>query len=302
MTDQHDLMVRAAWMYYADALTHAEIAHKLHLSRVKVTRLLQRARETGIVEIRVVAPMPHDLELSRQIEMTYGVGQAVVAQTPEAAARAAADTLHYLLAPNGVIGFGWSSTVRQMAAYITPQPVAATCTVVDLVGTVIGKANPYSVSGQVADALGATLLPLAVPVVVSSPAARAAMLAEPSIAQALAAARNSQLAFVGVGEVGPTSTLVDTGFLTPVAMTTLEERGAVGDLLMRYFDAHGAPVHHETDARVVGLGWEDLAAIPNVVLVAHGERKTAAIRGALRSGIVNTLITDMPTASALLSA
>ncbi len=301
MANQHDLMVRAAWMYYADELTHAEIAHKLHLSRVKVTRLLQRARETGIVEIRVVEPMPPDLELSREIEITFGVQQAVVTQTPEAAARAAADALTFLLEPEMAIGFGWSSTVRQMAAYIHPPRTTLACTVIDLVGTVIGKANPYSVSGRVADALEATLKPLAVPVVVSSPEARAAILAERSIAETLEAARNSDLAFVGIGEVGPTSTLVETGFLTASEMIALEENGAVGDMLMRYFDANGAPVHHETDARVIGLSLDDLANIPNVVLVAHGTHKTAAIQGALHSGLVNTLITDMTTASALLA-
>ncbi|NJL94867.1 MAG: helix-turn-helix domain-containing protein [Anaerolineae bacterium] len=57
---RQELMIRAAWMYYHDALTHQEIAEKLNTSRVKITRLLQQAREQGIVEIRVTAPLPRN--------------------------------------------------------------------------------------------------------------------------------------------------------------------------------------------------------------------------------------------------
>lgn len=299
----YDLMIRAAWMYYNDDLTHAQIARKLHLNRVKVTRLLQRAREQGIVEIRVAQPLPPDLAVSRQLENHFGLQEAVVVttDTPDGIGQAAADMLMYLIERERSVGFGWSSTVSQLANYLPPQPSLPPCTVVDLVGSMLGKGNPYSVSGRVAGALKATLYPLAVPVMVSSTEARETLIAEPSIHKALEAARACKVAFIGVGEVGATSTMVEVEFLTAAHMQTLERRGAVGEMLLHYFGIDGKPIASETDERVIGLTLDELRAIPNVVLVARGTHKTAAILGALRSGIPQTLITDMETALSLLS-
>ncbi len=295
----HDLMVRAAWMYYHDDLTHAQIAAKLHLSRVKVTRLLKRAREQGIVEIRVLQPMPPDLEMSRTIEAAFGLQQALVVPVG-GVARAAADSLLYGLADGDFIGFGWSRNVSSLVEHIVPQPNPCDCTIIDLVGSMLGKANPYSISARVADLLQARLMPLAVPVVVSSATAHKTLLAEPGIEETLSAAGQCKTAFVGVGEAARTSTLVEIDFLPAPTMDTLRSRGAVGEMLMRFFDIDGRPVQHETDDRIIGLTWEGLQNIPNVVLVAQGSHKAHALLGALRSGIPGTLITDMPTANALL--
>ena len=50
-SNQLDLMTIAAWLYYEKRMTHEEIARELKMNRVGVTRLLQKAREKGIVKI-----------------------------------------------------------------------------------------------------------------------------------------------------------------------------------------------------------------------------------------------------------
>ena len=302
MTDR-ELMIRAAWMYYHDNLTHAEIARRLHLSRVKVTRLLKRAREQGIVEIRVTQPMPPDLELSRQMEHRFGLEQAIVVSStaPDALGQATAELLLYLMKGGLYIGFGWSSTVSRIASYIATQDKNSDCTIVDLIGTMVGEANPYSVSGSVADALKARLMPLAVPVMVSSRDARDTLLAEPSIAATLDAARRCDVAFVGVGEIGPTNTMVEIGQMEADKLHELEAHGAVGEMLIRYYDINGKAVINDTHERIIGLTLHELEQIPSVVLVAHGQHKVKALIGALNSGIASILITDIETATLLLA-
>ena len=298
-----DLMVRVAWMYYHNNLTHSQIAQKLHLSRIKVTRLLQQAREQGIVEIRVTQPMPPDLELSQALEDTFGLQQAIVVPfgTLDAVGQSTAELLLYLLKPGLQIGFGWSSTVSHMASYMNRPNKPIPITVVDLIGSMLGQLNPYSVSGLVADTLQSTFLPLAVPFVVSSAKVRDTLLAEASIATTLDVARHSDVAFVGVGEVERTSTLVEIGVLSPSKIDDLKSAGAVGEILMRYFDINGQPIQTDVDDRIIGLSWKELQQIANVILVANGVHKIKALAGALRSGIPSTLITGMPTAKALLT-
>lgn len=52
--------------------------------------------------------------------------------------------------------------------------------------------------------------------------------------------------------------------------------------------------------RVIGLDLEQLRRIKRCVGVAGGKRKIAAIRGAMRGGYINVVITDIHTARALL--
>jgi len=303
-----DLMLRAVWMYYNENLTHAEIAHKLRTSRVKITRLLQKAREEGLVEIRILKPLPAIYDLARRIETAFGVDEVVVAQggpTPDdtlnAVGEAAAHYLMQVVPGNCVIGFGWSTTVSRMLPYLHPVQLSDGCTVVELAGSMLGQANPYSVSNRVAEIFRAPLHPLPVPVIIQNAAARRAILSEPAIQAALDLARTSTLAFVGLGDASPNGTMVSLGYLTPDEMADVRARGAVGEILMRYFDLDGRPIGTLLDDQVIGLGWDDICQIPRLVVVASGPRKGEPICGILRSGLCNCLITDSDTAELVLA-
>lgn len=294
-----EMMLLAAWMYYQDELTHREIAERLHTSRVKITRLLKEARETGIVEIKVMKPLPHHHELARELERTFGLSEAMVVNSNSHPAteigQAAAEHFHFKVGDNCIVGFGWSSTVRYMADYIQNIKHPHNCRVVELVGSMMGQENPYSISSRVAETIQTTLYPLPVPVIVQNENAYAAFLAEPSIQQNLALAKQSDIAFVGVGNIGLHSTLVDTGYVDKDAIAWLLEQGVVGDVLMRYFDIEGKLILTPWDKRIIGLGWQDLQSLPYVTVLAYGPQKVEALLGLLRSGIPDCLITDVST-------
>lgn len=303
-----DLMVRAAWMYYHDDMTHQEIADKLRLSRVKVTRLLQKARQSGIVEIRITRPLPLDFEVSQQLEERFHLRDVVVvkgmpslAATHDEIGRTAVEYLEQIIQPGDILGFGWSSTVGRMSAHIDRLEITVQCQVVDLLGSMLGQMNPYSVSGKVAAALGVPLAALSVPVIVRNPVAYEAIIQDHNIASTLDLARRSTVAVVGVGDVGPQNALVVGSYVTPAELDNLRARGVVGDVLMRFYNISGEPIYHEADAHIIGLTWEDLKRIPHVIALAAGPTKPAPLLGLLRSGICHTLITDLSTARGILA-
>ena len=303
-----DLMLRAVWMYYNDNLTHAEIAKKLRTSRVKITRLLQKARDEGLVEIRIIKPLPATYELAQRIEKTFGLDEVIVAvsgvsikESIEAVGQATARYLTETISCDCTIGFGWSTTISRMSSYLVAPDHPVACTIVELAGSMLRQANPYSVSARVAETFGATLHPLPVPVIVENSAAREAILSEPSIQAALEMARASQIAFVGLGDAGPEGTMVSLGYLTPDEMRDVRARGAVGEILMRYFNRDGQPISTPLDDQVIGLRWHELKRIPRLVIVAAGPRKVEPIRGLLRSGLAHGLITDTDTAEVVLA-
>ena len=76
-------------------------------------------------------------------------------------------------------------------------------------------------------------------------------------------------------------------------------RPAVRDISLRFFDADGGFVKTPLDDRVIGMSLEELSKIGRVIALAGGQSKTAAIRGALRTGVIDLLITDQFTAARL---
>ena len=54
--EQHRLLYRIAQSYYVDGLTQQRIARRFGLSRPKVSRLLQKARDERIVNTTLVPP------------------------------------------------------------------------------------------------------------------------------------------------------------------------------------------------------------------------------------------------------
>lgn len=302
-----DLMLRAAWLYYHGDLTHAEIARKLNTSRVKITRLLQRARAEGLVEIHIKKPLPIMYELADRLETTFGLDNVVIAmsggtlaESLDAVGQAAAEYLMSSVEDGCNVGFGWSTTVSRIAPYLNAPPEPVSCVISELAGSMLGQGNPYSISARVAEILGAEFKPLSVPVLLQSEAARATLLEEPRIQEALAHARRCDIGFVGIGDVSPTGTVVATGYLTAEQVEALSQRGAIGDILMTYYDLEGRRVPSPFDDRLMALHWDELRAIEHLVVVAAGPHKVDPILGILRSGLCNCLITDTATAQAVL--
>ncbi|MCL7407460.1 hypothetical protein MWN62_00205 [Marivivens donghaensis] len=83
-------------------------------------------------------------------------------------------------------------------------------------------------------------------------------------------------------------------------MADVTEAGGVGDTSLRFFDSDGKTVKTPLDDRVIGMTLDELAKVDRVMALAGGESKTDAIRGALRTGVIDLLITDRFTAERLI--
>ena len=308
--DQQELIIVAAWLYYDEKLTQEQIAEKLNLSRVGVTRLLQKARQEGVVEFRMTKPLPLHYNLSWQLQKRYGLKEVIIAktcdteaETLDAVGAATAQYLAQIVFPECRLGIvGWSKSLSYMVPYLKPSVGVKPAVVHELVGSFVGKANVYNVSMQVAQALETPIDIMPVPAVVSSEAARAAILSEPAINRALRHARQCDIAFVGIGHVGHDWTMVMRGHLSQEEADYIRSKGAVGDVIGRYYDEYGRRVVTDLDERVISIDWDDILHIPHVVAVASGAHKVKPILGALRGGLCHCLITDTKTAQQVLES
>ena len=76
---------------------------------------------------------------------------------------------------------------------------------------------------------------------------------------------------------------------------------AVGEVLVAPFDLDGAFVCPALRERVIAFDARRLGDVPVAIGVAAGEAKVRPILGALRAGIVRTLVTDVATAEAVVA-
>jgi len=114
-------LVRVAWFYYRDQLTQAQIAERLHVSRPTVARLLERARNTGIVTIDINTSGVGGLELAKVLRAKHALQDVVIVpqfgrqmsgeQTNSRIAIAGTQYIRRFLKPGAVVGVGWGDTV-----------------------------------------------------------------------------------------------------------------------------------------------------------------------------------------------
>lgn len=308
------LVTRVARMYHEQDLKQPQIAELLHVSQAKVSRLLKRAEELGIVKVLIVPPSGGHSELEEALVSRYGLLDAVVADSPSgdekaiisAVGAAAALYLEDVLLGHERIGISsWSETLLAMVTVLTrrPQPVAETVAqVIGGVGIPEAQVQATRLTEQLAALTGGQPLFLPTPGVVSGKALRDAMLEEPYVAQVVEAWSRLTVLLAGIGSLDPSPLLRRSGnAIAEADQEALRTLGAVGDICLRFFDAAGQHVDSGLDGRVIGIDPQTLLAVPRRVGVAGGPRKHSAIRAAVLGGWVNVLVTDVDTAEALLA-
>lgn len=308
--DDSALIAEVARLYYYEDLTQDQIGEVLGLSRQKVSRLLHRAKEEGIVQIRVLGAQEDTKVLEERLRERFNLRDVRVAATfardtdtvTKRIAQVAASYLRSIIEPHTSLGVAYGKTLFAMVPFLVARPVPG-FQVVQIMGG-YGKLKGDVVAVELARALaqsfGGSVVYLLAPAFAKDPEARNALLQDERIARVLELARRVDIALVGIGGVTSSSTLLDTGDIYPYEVDELVAKKAVGNICGNFYDVEGREVPTQADSRRISLTLQDLKRIPKVIGVAGGEGKLKPILGALRGGYINILITDDVTASALL--
>ncbi|RFB93989.1 DNA-binding transcriptional regulator [Rhizobium leguminosarum bv. trifolii] len=307
------LISRVAQMYHIEGRRQAEIAQHLRLSQATVSRMLKRAEAEDIVRTSVIPPVGTYSELESALREKYGLPEAIVVECTEdrdgaimaRIGEAAAHLLEVTLAPGEIIGVSsWSQTIFKMVENIHPSKSAQVKYVVQTLG---GMGDPSvqthatQLTTRLARLTGAEPKLLPVQGVTTSREAKLLMQADPFVRETMDLFGSITLAIVGIGAVEPSELLARSGnIFSSRELSDLAEAGAVGDISLRFFDKNGKPVKTPLDDRVIGLPLEDLERVDRVIALAGGAKKTDAIAGALRVGVIDMLVTDKFTAQRLI--
>lgn len=308
--DETRLMIQAARLYYTAGLNQQEIAGRMKLTRQKIARLLESARDKGIVRISIYDPFPDDPGLKEDLRKAYNLDDVILVSgegSDSSTLRSqlgmkAAEYLHDNLESGSVIGMGWGRTLFEVANSL-PRDKKFPVHIIPLIGG-IGDMSPFfqvnELARRFAEVFGGTFRNIYAPAFTPDATILESLHKTQEVTQLNELWDHLELAIIGIGHVEfqQISSMFFAEHISPHMLAQLEAKGAVGDICGRFFDIAGLPV--EVSAGVIGITLEQLKSIPKVIAIAGGLEKTRALLGALRGGFIKILVTDISTARAIL--
>ncbi len=310
--DELRLMTKVARLYYQDGVGQREIAAQLDVSQASISRLLKRAELEHIVRIVITPPQGVFAELETGLEQRYLLKAAIVVDCDNEdedllrnLGPAAAYYIETTVKPDEVIGVSsWSATLLAVVDAMHPLARPMDTHVVQILG---GMGNPAAeehanhLTSRLAALVRGQAHFLPAPGVVTSAAVLPALLNDAFVHETMQYFDRVTLALVGIGSLSPSRLLASSGnVFSEHELDMLRERGAAGDLCLRFYDAAGKPVTTALDKQVISMTLGQLKRVKRSVGVAGGARKYEAIRGAIVGGWINVLVTDRCTAEKLL--
>ncbi|GAN35672.1 sugar-binding transcriptional regulator [Lacticaseibacillus paracasei] len=312
VTDR-ELILKVAILYYEHNLTQEEVASRVGVSRPAISKLLQRAKDLGlvrffiqdinkdIIELEVALQEKYHLTNVKVVSSTNGrTSEAIQAQVGQLSARYMAS----LISKGNIksIGIGWGRAVANLVAQ-TDFLTAPQLTIVPLIGG-LGLINleihsDYLVS-ELAMKLHARHSTFYAPVIADTAKEAKELKRSSLVSSAIEAAKNVDAAFIGVGNHVGESTWKELGYITGDEITELENAGAIGDAVANFFDINFKDVETEFSKRLIGITIADLMRVPNVVAMAVGTLKSESLSTLLKYGLINSLFIDQTLAEAIL--
>ncbi|MGO4355407.1 sugar-binding transcriptional regulator [Rhizobium sp. RAF36] len=305
-----DDAARAGWLYYVAGRTQDEIASTMGISRQSAQRLVSLAVAEKLIKVRLDHPIAACLELGNQLRKKFDLRSVeIVPSDPGSssttigiAEAAAAEIERWLKRPEPIVLAVGTGRTLKAAVDQLPQLECPEHRIVSLTGNITpdGSAAYYNVIFSMADAVKARHFPMPLPVLVTSAEEREMLHSQQLVRSTLEISSQSDVTFVGIGELGIDGPLCVDGFLEKDEMMELMRNGAVGEICGWIFDGDGKLLDNPINERVAS------APIPprdssTVIGIAKGKRKFKAIRAAIVGRQINALITDEATAEFLLT-
>ena len=304
MTEE-ELLARMAWFYYHDNLTQSEIGEKLKLPRLKVSRLLEKARQLGIIKVQINSRFTGCFELEEALQQHFQLKYIRIVpaleqhEINERLGVGAAQMLMSLMKTNQVLAIGFGDTIMKTLKYASE---FITHNNIKLI-TLSGGVGPYMKGiGQLDGSCSVSIIPA--PLRASSIEAARLFKREACVRDMMLAACSANTAIVGIGATRQKgqATLLRSGYITEEKQQIIRNQGAVGDILGYFMRRDGSlqpdmPLHEE----LISVPLENLKKISNVVGVAGGEDKVEAILSALQGNYINSLVTEENTARMMLA-
>jgi len=303
----HEKLLLATELYYQYDLSQKEISKRLGISRPWVSKLLKRAKDTGIVRIEVMTSSASITKLEETLKLKYKLVSAKVIKNLNDGnilkniGKATANYILSIIKPNDLIGVSWGRTLSIIADQFIPiyYPNISVIPILGGMGT-----NAELLSNQIATKISTAFMAksflLHAPAFTIGKSERDTFLKDPSIKKIVNMCKKCDIVLIGLGSLRD-STIEKEGYISSKEIDELEGLGAVGDIALRFIDADGQLINHKIHDRLVAYDFRVTRHSAGLVIgIAAGIKKVPIIQAALRGNWLDVLITDSGTAEELI--
>lgn len=312
--ERMSLLADIAELYYNREMSQNEIAEKLHISRSNVSRLLSRAKETGVVEIKINYFSERSLQLEEALKYRFGLNEVFVYNAGDKSDDAILDMLtHYAadyisanLQRNMCIGVTRGSVFAGVLSWLKKEPPRnLDLKLVQLTGAE-AHSNPERDSGDLIRGMlqlyGGRAYYLNAPLYVDNEELREALEKEATVNETMRQASSCDIIITGVGYVSQDMDIrhsVWNKYLSREDVNDIIRHGGVGYLFFRFFNQKGEPLDHPVNAHIIATRTETVRRA-NIIAVAFGKVRARALMGALRQKAIKVLFVDRACAEEIL--
>lgn len=314
MTEYKDaeLLTEIAIAYYEHELTQEEIANKFHISRIKVGRLLKKARKEGIVEINVKYHPIFTSQLENKLIEQFGIQRALIAidehneiEQRKQVAVLVNNFLINTLKDGMTIAVGQGRNVAAVGEHVGISPEKK-CNFICGIGGVKRLGEPVdadNICRNLARRFNGSNETLYAPAYLESRESCELFMQNNVIKETLDRARRADIALVGIGDMNEQSYMVQLGWFTSKEVSEARNnQGVVGEIAgYGFFNLNGEIIDTAMSNRVIGLSLDDLRKIPCVIGIASESTKAIAILGALKTGIIDVIATSASNINTVLN-
>jgi DNA-binding transcriptional regulator LsrR (DeoR family) len=300
-------------MYYEEGLNQATISEKLGISKSSISRILNAAKENGIVQINVHNPLPSTvIAFEKELERTFGLKEAIVVEVASedpkeikmALAKEAANYLERVIKDGDLIGVTWGTTLREIAQFVENTKKNDVMFIPMLGGLGQSQIDIHAnhIALDLARKFRAESKMLHAPFIVDDIQRKKMLIEDRTMQDFFEMFDHLDISVTGIGSPSINSpTMLASGCYTTDDLRKLYDAGATADISSLIIDENGKGDQFEINQRIIGITLEQIKRIPLTIGVSGHEDKAEAILATLIGGYLEVLITDARTAEKVIS-
>lgn len=301
------LLSQVAYMYYNLGMQQPEIARKMFFSRSKVSRMLTRAKELGIVEVKVKRIFERVVNIEQKLKSMFDIKEAIVVATfddnnddvIDVVTDFAAFYVSSKLKGDRIVGISRGNTIIKVVKKIK-KVNECNLHVVQLMGSTTqsdSSAESRELVNTLSKIYSGTSHYLNTPLYVDDLYVKEALLQDRTVKDTFNLMKRCNIILTGLGGFDVSVSNPNWfGYIKEHHLEELKEKFAVGSICGHFFDIDGKPVPCEWNKKCIVMPFEYLDKNSLKIGVASGKNKSTPILGALRGHLLDVVITDVETA------
>ena len=312
MNDKLRILYKIAYDYYVEKLKQKDIANRYNINRVQVSRYLKEAEKKGLIKIKVINPMDDEKnEIENKFISKFPIKKAIIATTYSenidvtmiAIVEEAIKYFNKVFKPTDKIGVGWGSTLYKISQNFKSNKIYPEIEFIPLAGGSFELNKEFQtnhISFMFATRFKGERLQLMAPFYLKSLKEYNAIIHNVEVKKIISMWGELSKAIIGIGSDFSKTPLIKLKAFSEVELTKLLNFRQVGDVLTHYFNLKGEFCELPTYKRLINFPVKSLEEVEEVIAVAGGINKKYSIIGALRSGLIDTIILDSITAQEII--